>query len=84
MAGYNSYDPRLESLVVETQTDWAPEVQGLASDEKAIIARAIHRQPQLAQKISYERTHTGFIRMITVTEGDIARLYEQNVEMGAS
>jgi hypothetical protein len=81
MANYDAYDPRLESLVVETRTDWAPELQSLSPDEKGVIARAIHRHPQLARTINYERTHTGFIREITVTEEDVERLYRHNVSM---
>lgn len=79
MAGYNQYDPRLESLVVETRTLWAPEVMDLTDEDKGILARAIHLRPELATNIKYERTHTGFTREITVAEADIARLYEQNV-----
>lgn len=79
MADYNAYDARLESLVVETRTLWAPEVQGLSADEKAAVSRGIHRHPELARQIGYERTHTGFIREITVTEADIERLYQQNI-----
>lgn len=79
MAGYNKFDARLESLVVQTQTLWSPEVQDLSDEEKTIISRAIQMRPELASQISYERTHTGFIRQVTVTEADIARLYEQDV-----
>jgi hypothetical protein len=79
MAAYNQYDARLESLVVETRTAWAAEVQDLTDEERTIIARAIHQHPELATQIHYERTHTGFTREITVTEADIARLYEQKV-----
>jgi len=76
MAGYNTFDPRLESLVVETKTFWAPDTQGLSEEEKAIVARAIHRKPELASQIKYERTHTGFTREITVSEADIRQLYD--------
>lgn len=79
MAGYNKYDRRLESLVVEGVTLWDDEVQELSEEEKKVVAAEIHRNPELASKISYERTHTGFARVITVTVDDIARLYEQNV-----
>lgn len=82
MADYNQYDPRLESLVVETRTLWAPAVQDLTEEERTVVARAIHARPELASKISYERTHTGFTREITVTEAEIARLYEQNIARG--
>lgn len=76
MAGYDAFDPRLDSLVVETATLWAPDTAGLSAEEKEIVARAIQRQPQLASSIKYERTHTGFIREITVAAADIQRLYE--------
>jgi hypothetical protein len=81
MANYDAYDPRLESLVVETRTAWAAELQSLSPEEKAVIARAIHRHPQLASHIAYERTHTGFIREITVGEADIERLYNHKVSL---
>lgn len=80
MAGYNKFDRRLESLVVETETFWADGVADeLSADEKSIVASEIHQHPELASKISYERAHTGFTRIITVTVDDIARLYERNV-----
>lgn len=79
MAGYNKYDLRLESLVFEGVTLWDSEVAELTDEEKKIIAAEIHSHPELASKIAYERTHTGFARVITVTVDDIARLYDQNV-----
>jgi hypothetical protein len=39
----------------------------------------VHREPESAAKIEYERSHTGFTRVITVTVDDIARLYEERV-----
>jgi hypothetical protein len=75
MAAYNKFDPRIDSLVIETRTDWAPDVVGLSEEDKDWLARAIHAQPQLAGKINYERAHTGFTRQITVTTADIERLY---------
>ena len=75
MAAYNKFDPRVDSLVVETRTNWAPEVVGLSEEDKTWLAKAIHAHPQLAGKISYERMHTGFAREITVTTADIERLY---------
>ena len=75
MAAYTKYDPRVDSLVVETRTHWAPDVVGLSDEDKIWLAKAIHAEPQLAGKISYERMHTGFAREITVTTADIERLY---------
>ncbi|MBX3442263.1 MAG: hypothetical protein KF774_07630 [Planctomyces sp.] len=77
MADYNKYDPRVDSLVVETITHWAPDVQGLSEGDREWLARAIHRQPALAGQISYSRAHTGFTREITVTTADIERLYRE-------
>lgn len=85
MADYNKYDPRVDSLVVETRTRWDADVGGLEAADKAWLGAAIHRHPHLAGKIAYERTHTGFIREITVTAADVERLYdEQFHEAGAS
>jgi len=83
MAGYDAFDPRLESLVVETRTNWAPDTDSLSVEDKAIVARAMQRKPHLASKITYERTHTGFIREITVSEADIGKLYDQKTASGA-
>lgn len=80
MAGYNKFDPRIETLIVETTTLWDESLEGeLTEEDKKVVAAGIHSRPELASKISYERAHTGFSRIITVTEEDIARLYEQNI-----
>ena len=79
MAAYNKYDPRLESLVIETRTLWGDDVGELSDEDRAWVAAEIHRNPRLAGKIEYERAHTGFTRIITVTADDIARLYESRV-----
>lgn len=78
MANLNKYDPRLESLVMETKTLWGPEVGDLPAEDKRMLAAAIHRHPELATKIEYDRSHTGFTRIITVTVDDIERLYQQS------
>jgi len=79
MANLKKYDPRLESLVMETKTLWDPDIGELSEEDKHWLAQAVHRQPQLAANIEYERSHTGFRRIITVTVDDIERLYEQQV-----
>jgi len=79
MANLKKYDPKLESLVMETRTLWDDEVGKLSEDDKRWVARALHREPHLAENIEYERSHTGFTRTITVTVNDIARLYEERV-----
>ncbi len=80
MADYNKFDARVDSLVVETLTRWAPDVAGqLGPDEQAVIAKAIHAAPRLATEVAYDRAHTGFTRTITVHAADIERIYLQNV-----
>jgi len=90
MAGYDKYDPRLESLVVETRTYFDPEIEeeirqvdvddeSEAADGEigthALLAEAAHRSPEQASSIHYERTHTGFTREITITPEDLERIF---------
>ena len=70
----DKFDPRLESLVVETATRWEPESAELSEEEKRRVANELHRQPQTASKIFYRLVHTGMIREITVTSEDLQRL----------
>lgn len=76
MASKN-YDPRREQLVVETKTLWDPALGTLSPADEAWLAHAVHAEPQWAGQLDYERTHTGFVRIITVTVDDVQRLYEQ-------
>lgn len=75
MASYEKYDPRMETLVMETKTYWDPAIGEISDDDKAWLAAAIHAKPELAAKLHYERSHTGFTREITVGVSDIERLY---------
>ncbi|HID20930.1 MAG TPA: hypothetical protein EYP14_00810 [Planctomycetaceae bacterium] len=77
MPSYNKYDPRLESLVVETKTAWDPDVAELPDEERRWLAAELHRHPDQASKIQYVRVHTGMIRLITVTAADVERLRQQ-------
>ncbi|MCH7686244.1 MAG: hypothetical protein IH899_06145 [Planctomycetes bacterium] len=79
MAGYNKYDPRLDSLVMETRTLWDPEIGALSEEDKTWLAEQVHQEPEQAAKIAYERSHTGFTREITVTVADIERLYDRKI-----
>src|SRR5205807_1912020 len=54
-AAEEQYDPRRETLVMETRTNWDPELGNLSDDDKAWLARAVHEQPDKAAKIAYER-----------------------------
>jgi hypothetical protein len=71
----DKYDPRIDALVMETRTAWDDSVGELSAEDRRWVAAAIHSQPQLASNVAYERSHTGFTRTITVTLGDIQRLY---------
>jgi hypothetical protein len=71
----DKFDPRIDALVMETRTQWDPSVGTLSDEDRRWVAKSIHEQPQLASRISYERSHTGFTRTITVTLEDIQRLY---------
>jgi hypothetical protein len=77
MASMDKYDPRIDSLVMETRTDWDADVGKLSEQDKQWLESAVHREPEKASKIHYERSHTGFTREITVTVADIERLYEE-------
>ena len=79
MAGYNKFDPRLDSLVMEAKTLWDPEIGELSEDDKTWLAEQVHQEPEQAAKIAYERSHTGFTREITVTVADIERLYDRKI-----
>ncbi|HUQ71396.1 MAG TPA: hypothetical protein VM165_17845 [Planctomycetaceae bacterium] len=79
MADYNKYDPRLDSLVMETRTFWDPSVGKLSDEDKSWLAAVVHQTPSQATKINYDRSHTGFTREITVTADDVARIYRNKV-----
>lgn len=78
------FDPKVDSLVMETRTRWDPSVGDLSDEDRRWVARAIHESPELASKISYDRSHTGFTREITVTLEDIQRLYLAREEAATS
>ncbi|MFO1044734.1 MAG: hypothetical protein U0941_23425 [Planctomycetaceae bacterium] len=77
MADYNKFDPRVDSLVMETRTLWDSAVGKLSPEDQALLARTVHQSPEKAAKVAYYRSHTGFIREITVTVEDIARIYDE-------
>jgi hypothetical protein len=77
MAAEEKFDPRRETLVMETRTNWDPELAGLSDADKDWLSHAVHAHPEKAAKIAYERSHTGFVREITVTVADVERLYRE-------
>jgi hypothetical protein len=68
------FDRYREALVVETNTVWPAEHQGLDAAEKRKIEEILHADPQLCEHLEYIRMHTGFCRQITVTADDLKRL----------
>ena len=72
MAKYDGYQPRLETMVTELQTEWADGTEGVADRDR--IAERLHREPQRASTVRYDRQHTGFARVIVVTTDDLERL----------
>jgi hypothetical protein len=80
MADYTKYDARVDSLVIESRTFWDASVGKLTDEDKAFLAKMVHRAPAKASKIAYWRSHTGFTREITVTADDIARIYDEQMQ----
>ena len=74
MAKYDGYQPRLESLVTELQTEWPAEMQGFEPSARRTIAAALHADASAAASVRYDRQHTGFARVIVVTGDDCQRL----------
>ncbi len=83
MAVEEGYDARRETLVMEARTNWDPELAGLSDQDKEWLAQAVHDHPEKAAKIGYERSHTGFVREITVTVADVERLYRERATVRA-
>lgn len=79
MADYTKFDPRVDSLVMETRTQWDPSVGKVSDEDQAWLAKMVHAAPEKAAKVEYERSHTGFTRTITVTAEDIARIYQEKL-----
>jgi hypothetical protein len=69
----DKFDPYREALIVETVTVWPDEYAHLTAEEKARMEAALHAEPEACQ-VTYERMHTGFTRIITVTEADVQRV----------
>lgn len=70
----NKFDPYREALVMEEETIWPDEFEGIEPEERERIARLLHDAPQEAAMMDYLRTHTGFARQIVVTNVDLERL----------
>jgi hypothetical protein len=67
----DKFDRYREALVVETNTIWPTEYQGLEAADKVRIEQALHANPGNCAQLQYIRLHTGFCRQITVTADDV-------------
>ena len=54
-----------------------PKGSKLSDADKEWLSQAVHAEPQKAKSVAYERSHTGFVREITVTVADVERLYQE-------
>lgn len=70
----NKFDPYREALVMEDETIWPDEFEGVEPADRQRIARLLHDAPAEAALMDYVRTHTGFARQIVVTQQDLDRL----------
>lgn len=70
----NEFDAYREALVLEEETIWPDALEHLSADEKQQLEIQLHAAPREAAELTYTRTHTGFVRQITVTDADLARL----------
>jgi len=70
----NAFDPYREALVMEKVTVWGGLTEQFDPVEQEQIALKLHTAAEDACELEYERTHTGFCRVITVTEDDLQRL----------
>ena len=69
----DTFDPYREALVTETDTVWPADL-AVAPALRHTLEEKLHAKPNEASTIEYVRTHTGFIRTITVTKADLDRL----------
>lgn len=70
----NAFDPYREALVVEQHTSWPAEFEDWSAADKARVEDLLHAAPADAAELDYVRQHTGFARVITVTQGDLDRV----------
>ena len=69
----NQFDPYREALVVEQHTVWPETYEDWSTDDRGRVETLLHAAPADAAELEYVRQHTGFARVITVTEEDIER-----------
>jgi hypothetical protein len=72
----NEFDAYREALVVETHTIWPSEFGDWSFADRRRVEEKLHASPDEAAELTYERMHTGFSRIITVTAADLKRVGE--------
>ena len=70
----NAFDPYREALVVEQHTTWPAEYEDWSAADKTRVEDLLHTAPAEAAELDYVRQHTGFARVITVTQADLDRV----------
>ena len=70
----NAFDPYREALVVEQHTIWPDEYEDWSPADRERIEGLLHAAPEDAGELDYQRQHTGFARVITVTPADLERV----------
>lgn len=70
----NAIDPYREALVVETHTVWPDDYDDWSAADKARVEALLHANPGEAAELDYQRQHSGFARVITVTPADLERV----------
>jgi len=70
----HAFDPYREALVVETHTVWPAAFEDWTAADKSRVEGLLHASPGEAVDLDYVRQHTGFARVITVTEADLERI----------
>lgn len=70
----NAFDPYREALVVEQHTSWPAEYEDWSATDKRRVEDLLHAAPAEVVELDYVRQHTGFARVITVTQADLDRV----------
>ena len=70
----DKFDPYRESLVMESRTIWSEEYEHIGEADRQRIESALHADPEEAEVLEYVRVHTGFCRVITVSDEDLERI----------
>ncbi len=70
----DKFDPYREALVVETVTEWPPDLAHVPTVDRPRIANALHADPRAVGQLYYVRMHTGFQRRIVVSAADLEKM----------